>query len=87
MIPNVTIGLDLSDRFSIFHALDDQRMRLEHKSDPHHARSASLPVPESRARSHRPRGRHALTVISRLLSELSHEVIVGNARDLRFIYG
>ena len=28
-IPNVTIGLDLGDRFSPFHVLDDQRVCLE----------------------------------------------------------
>ena len=50
MVPRITIGLDLGKRFSTFHVLDDQRVCLEQKSDPHHARGASLPVPESRAR-------------------------------------
>ena len=89
MSENVTIGIDVGDRFSSFHVLDHQGVCLEQSQirttpDPRPfaigSKTSSVLASSSRSARTQP-------WISRLLNELGHEVIVGNARDLRFIYG
>src|SRR6266700_3163936 len=81
----LTIGLDLGDRSSCYCVLDEAgEVRLEQKvSTPPKALQAAFGA--------MPRSRIALEIgthspwISRLLSELGHEVIVANARKVRLI--
>lgn len=87
VFPNVTIGLDVGDRFSTFHVLDEAGACLEQsqvRTTPQGLRYRFQNI--ERARIVLEVGTHS-PWISRLLEELGHEVIVGNARDLRFIYG
>lgn len=87
MDPKVTIGLDVGDRFSCLHVIDDDGVCLEEgrvRTTPEALRYRFHNI--GRARIVLEVGTHS-PWISRLLEELGHEVIVGNARDLRFIYG
>jgi transposase len=81
----LTIGLDLGDRNSWYCVLDETgRIQLEQR-----VRTTAKALQEVFGAM--PRGRIALEIgthspwISRLLSELGHEVIVANARKLRLI--
>src|SRR5215475_7811054 len=83
--PTLTIGLDLGDRNSWYCVLDEagqvrveQRVRTTGKA----LREVFGGMP--RSRSARETGTHS-PWISRLLSELGHEVIVANARRVRLI--
>jgi transposase len=81
----LTIGLDLGDRNSCYCGLDETgRIRVEQR-----VRTSAKALQE--VFSAMPRSRIALEIgthspwISRLLSELGHEVIVANARKVRLI--
>jgi transposase len=81
----LTIGLDLGDRFSWYCVLDEAgQVQLEQR-----VRTNGKALQEVFAAM--PRSRIALEIgthspwISRLLSELGHEVIVANARKVRLI--
>jgi transposase len=83
--PQLTIGLDLGDRNSCYCVLDEagqiqleQRVRTNRKG----LREGFGPMP--RARIALETGTHS-PWISRLLSELGHEVIVAHARKVRLI--
>jgi transposase len=82
---NLTIGLDLGDRASYYCILDEAgEVILEHKL-------ATIPQAMERVFNAMPRSRIALETgahspwVSRLLSELGHEVIVAHARNVRLI--
>src|SRR5260370_41391444 len=81
----LTIGLDLGDRNSCYCVLDEAgRIQLEQR-----VRTTAKALQEVFGAM--PRSRVALEIgthspwISRLLSELGHEVIVANARKVRLI--
>jgi transposase len=81
----LTIGLDLGDRSSCYCVLDESgRIVMEQKV-------STTPKALQTAFGAMPRSRIALEIgthspwISRLLSELGHEVIVANARKVRLI--
>src|SRR6476620_7316479 len=81
----LTVGLDLGDRWSRYCVLDEAgKIRLEQR-----VRTTSKAMGEVFGAL--PRSRIALEIgthspwISRLLSELGHEVIVANARKVRLI--
>src|SRR6266487_3732546 len=81
----LTIGLDLGDRSSCYCVLDETgRMVMEHKV-------CTTPKALQVALGGMPRSRIALETgmhspwVSRLLSELGHEVIVAHARKVRLI--
>jgi transposase len=81
----LTIGLDLGDRSSCYCVLDESgRIVMEQKV-------STTPKALQAAFGTMPRSRMALEIgthspwISRLLSELGHEVIVANARKVRLI--
>ena len=83
--PKLTIGLDLGDRNSWYCVLDESgQIQLEQR-----VRTTATALRE--VFSEMPRSRIALEIgthspwISRLLSELGHEVIVANARKVRLI--
>ena len=83
--PKLTIGLDLADRNSWYCVLDEVgQIQLEQR-----VRTSAKGLQE--AFGGMPRSRIALEIgthspwISRLLSELGHEVIVANARKVRLI--
>jgi len=83
--PTLTIGLDLGDRNSWYCVLEEAgRIQLEERV---HTNAKALREVFGRM----PRSRIALEIgthspwISRLLSELGHEVIVANARKVRLI--
>ena len=83
--PTLTIGLDLGDRNSWYCVLDEVgQIQLEQR-----VRTSAKALQE--AFGGMPRSRIALEIgthspwISRLLSELGHEVIVANARKVRLI--
>src|SRR5690348_6168527 len=83
--PTLTIGLDLGDRNSCYCGLDETgRIQVEQR-----VRTSAKALQE--VFSAMPRSRIALEIgthspwISRLLSELGHEVIVANARKVRLI--
>ena len=82
---NLTIGLDLGDRHSWYCVVDEAgQIQLEQRT---HTNAKAL----REAFGGMPRSRIALDIgthspwISRLLSELGHEVIVANARKVRLI--
>jgi transposase len=87
MLPKLTIGLDLGDRFSQLCALDARGQILAT------ARRRTTPAALERHFAALPRGRIVLEVgthspwVSRLLERLGHEVLVANARQVRLIYG
>ena len=81
----LTIGLDLGDRFSFYCVLDEAgEVILEQ-------RLPTTPEAMRRAFGKMPRSRMALESgthspwVSRLLTELGHEVIVAHARNVRLI--
>jgi transposase len=81
----LTVGLDLGDRWSWYCVLDEAgKIRLEQ-------RVSTTPKAMGEVFGGMPRSRIALEIgthspwISRLLSELGHEVIVANARKVRLI--
>jgi len=83
--PKLTIGLDLGDRNSWYCVLDEAgQIQLEQR-----VRTSAKALQEVFGAM--PRSRIALEIgthspwISRLLSELGHEVIVANARKVRLI--
>ena len=83
--PTLTIGLDLGDRNSWYCVLEDAgQIQLEQRVRTHAKALREV-------FSAMPRSRIALEIgthspwISRLLSELGHEVIVANARKVRLI--
>jgi transposase len=83
--PTLTIGLDLGDRNSWYCVLDDAgQIQLEQRVRTHAKALREV-------FSAMPRSRIALEIgthspwISRMLSELGHEVIVANARKVRLI--
>jgi transposase len=82
----LTIGVDLGDRYSHFCVLDASGEIVED------GRVATSPAGLSRRFSSYPPSRMALEVgthspwVSRLLEELGHEVLVADARKLRAIY-
>src|SRR5262245_59686579 len=81
----LTIGLDLGDRSSWYCILDEAgRIVLEQRvsTTPKAVREVFGPLPQSRIALEI--GTHS-PWISRLLSELGHEVIVANARKVRLI--
>src|SRR5215831_2324514 len=81
----LTIGLDLGDRSSWYCILDEAgRIVLEQRvsTTPKAVREVFGPLPQSRIALEI--GTHS-PWISRLLSELGHEVIVANARKVRWI--
>src|SRR5436190_2044612 len=82
---NLTIGLDLGDRSSCYCVLDETgRIVMEQKaSTTPKALQAALGA-MSRSRIALETGMHSPWV-SRLLSELGHEVIVAHARNVRLI--
>ena len=82
---NLTIGLDLGDRSSCYCVLDEAgRIVLEQKvsTAPRGLEAAFAGMPRSRIALET--GTHSPWV-SRLLSALGHEVIVGHARNVRLI--
>jgi transposase len=87
MLPKLTIGLDLSDRFTQLCALDARGQILATE------RLRTTPGALERQCAALPRCRIVLEVgthspwVSRLLERLGHEVLVANARQLRLIYG
>lgn len=83
----MTIGLDVSDRFTYLYALNPngecaEEGRIATSREALRNRFRSMP----RARVALETGTHS-PWISRLLVECGHEVIVANARELRFIFG
>jgi transposase len=85
-IPNVTIGVDLGDRFSYLHVLDadgecveEGRVRMTHEALRQRFEGLSEARVVLEAGTHSP-------WVSRLLSALGHEVYVANPRKLRAIY-
>jgi transposase len=81
----LTIGLDLGDRSSCYCVLDESgRIMLEQKvsTTAKGLRASFAAMPGSRIA--RETGMH-LPWVSRLLSELGHEVIVAHARNVRLI--
>ena len=83
--PNLTIGLDLGDRSSCYCVLDETgRIVKEQKvsTTPKALQAAFGAMPRSRIALET--GMHSPWV-SRLLSELGHEVIVAHARNVRLI--
>ncbi len=87
VLPKLTIGLDLGDRFTQLCALDAQGRIIATE------RLRTTPAALERALPAHPRCRIVLEVgthspwVSRLLQRLGHEVLVANARQLRLIYG
>jgi transposase len=84
---NVTIGLDVGDRFTQFYVLDSNGQCLDEgklRTTPHAYRRHF--EDQDSVRVILEVGTHS-PWIQRLLEELGHEVIVGNARELRFIFG
>jgi transposase len=87
VLSKVTIGLDVGDRFTQFHTVDESGACLEE------GRLRTTPEAYRRRFQDQQPYRVVLEVgthspwIHRLLEELGHEVIVGNARELRFIFG
>jgi transposase len=83
--PTLTIGLDLGDRNSWYCVLDEAgQIRLEQRvrTNAQGLREVFGALPRSRVALET--GRHS-PWISRLLSELGHEVIVAHARKVRLI--
>ena len=84
--PELTIGVDLGDRYSHFCVLDASGEVVED------GRVATTPAGLSRRFGSYPSSRVALEVgthspwTSRLLAKMGHEVLVANARKLRAIY-
>src|SRR6266852_3717719 len=81
----LTVGLDLGDRFSFYCVLDEAgEVILEQKlpTTPEAMRRAFEKMPRSRIALET--GTHSPWV-SRLLTELGHEVIVAHARNVRLI--
>src|SRR5215472_5362704 len=81
----LTIGLDLGDRSSWYCVLDDSgEVIAEHKlgTTPKAMQESFEAIPRSRIALET--GTHS-PWISRLLSELGHEVIVAHARNVRLI--
>lgn len=84
---NVTIGLDLGDRFSHLVVLDSEGAVTEDTRIPTTAPAMRRWFARvDRARVALEVGTHSRWV-NRLLEELGHEVIVANARKVRLIYG
>jgi transposase len=83
--PKLTIGLDLGDRWSWYCVLDERGEVLLEQ------RVSTTPKAMNEVFGAVPRSRIALETgmhspwVSRLLSELGHEVIVAHARDVRLI--
>lgn len=82
----VTIGMDVGDRFSYLYAIHPSGERISEERirttpDSIRKRFASI----ARVRVAIETGTHS-PWISRLLEECGHEVMVANARELRFIY-
>jgi len=81
----LTIGLDLGDRFSYYSVLDEARETILEQKLP------TNPEAMKRALEKMPRSRMALETgtpfpwVSRLLTALGHEVIVAHARNVRLI--
>jgi len=87
MTNGMTIGLDVSDRYSYLYVLDQggectEEGRIATTVEALGNRFRSMP----RARVALETGTHS-PWISRLLAECGHEVLVANARELRFIFG
>jgi transposase len=81
---SLTIGLDLGDRWSHYCVLDEGgRFLAESKTAT--SPNAMEAVFRSMPRSRIARDRHAFAWVSRLLSDLGHEVIVAHARNVRLI--
>lgn len=84
--PNLTIGLDVGDQYSVTCALDGaghvvQRGRVRTTAEALHRHFAVVPV----CRIVLEVGAHS-PWISRLLGAFGHEVLVANARQVRLIY-
>ena len=85
-VEDMTMGLDVGDRFSHFAVLSAQGQIVEE------GRVATSEAAFSKYFSSRPPMRIAIETgthspwISRLLAECGHEVIVANSRKLRLIY-
>jgi transposase len=85
-MPNVTVGVDLGDRFSYLHVLDaagecleEGRIRTTHAAFRQRFETMERARIAMEAGTHSPWGK-------RLLEALGHEVIVGQPRKLRAIY-
>lgn len=86
VIPKLTIGVDVGDRYCHLHFLDASGECLEEsrvRTTPDALRQRFAAV--SRARVVLEAGTHSPWV-SRLIKELGHEVIVANPKQLRVIY-
>lgn len=85
-VPDRTVGVDISDRMSQLYVVDDAGTCV----DEHRIRTSAVAL--ARWFGRRPRMRVVLEVgthspwMSRVLTECGHEVLVANARKLRFIY-
>src|ERR1700720_5000771 len=83
--PTLTIGLDLGDRWSWYCLLDEVGEVVQEQ------KLSTTPKAMKEAFGGMPRSRIALETgmhspwVSRLLSELGHEVIVAHARNVRLI--
>ncbi len=87
MARSLTIGLDLGDRMSQLCVLDSMGEIVEETrvaSDEERLDAGSTERLGKRRIAMEVRGRTA--VVSRLLREMGHEVLVANSRKLRFIY-
>ena len=83
--PKLTIGLDLGDRNSWYCVLDEAgQMQVEQRVRTNAKALQEVFGAMSRSRIAVEIGTHS-PWISRLLSELGHEVIVANARKVRLI--
>ena len=83
--PTLTIGLDLGDRNSCYCVLDDAgQIQLEQRVRTHGKALREVFGAMPRSRIALEIGTHS-PWISRMLSELGHEVIVANARKVRLI--
>jgi transposase len=86
VVPNLTVGLDVSDRTSTVCTLDTQGAIVTQ------AQVGTTPAALERYFGRHPASRLVLEVgthspwISRLLTALGHEVLVANARRVRLIY-
>ena len=78
----LTIGVDLGDRWSFYCVLDEAGKIILEQTTP---KAMKAEVFEDTAKSHRTGDRNTLAMVSRLLTELGHQVILAHAQKVQLI--
>ncbi len=81
----LTIGLDLGDRFSYYSVLDEARETILEQKLPTNPEAMKRALEKNAAKSHGSRDRNAFSLGQPAVNRAGHEVIVGYARNARFI--